>query len=64
MKESQPAMASKLPSETSYNLNAWRACACVCVCARVCVCVCVFVRVYGHTGCENRKQTERERDKG
>ena len=39
MKESVPAMASKLPSETSYNLNAWRACyVCVCVCACVCVC--------------------------
>lgn len=37
MKESQPSMASKLPSETSYNLN-----------ERACVCVCVWVSVCSH----------------
>lgn len=53
--------ASKLPSETSYNLNAWWECVCICgleegLCLRACVCGCMLV-----ARIESR-QKERERE--
>ena len=60
MKESVPAMASKLPSETSYNLNAWRARMCVCVCVCVCVCACLCLRMVTLDARTESRQRERE----
>lgn len=62
MKESQPSVASKLPSETSYNLNALSVCVRACVCVRLYGCVRVCACVYGHTRLENREQRDRERE--